>query len=102
MKVRAVQTKLEALHMFLFSSLLFVFSPDPGSNSSESRQIAKMEHLIKNCISGPFDKDEFWCKPDTAASVAADGHVSVAHLIQAFHNAHAKTFCECEKDWRSK
>ena len=65
------------------------------------RQIKEMERLLANRIAGPWEEDEFRCKPDTAGKVRHGDRVDVARPIQKFHQRHHKTFCEC-KDWRSK
>ena len=65
------------------------------------RQIGEMARLIKDRIATIDDHEEFRCKPDTAANVTSDGHVSVSRPLQNYSRPHVMTFCEC-KNWPSK
>jgi len=64
------------------------------------RQIDEMHRLLRERIA-PLGDPTASCQSDTAAKVDNQGRVNVARPLQQTHNAHFKTFCECQ-DWESK
>jgi len=64
------------------------------------RQIAEMHRLLRERIA-PLSAPVKPCQKDTAAAVDSEGRVNTARPLQSTHNAHYKTFCECQ-DWTSK